>query len=68
MNSSDRGSYMIIDGPKDLFRRDEQTGHLPNRHFEIHLGELEQPFMQRYHILADIHNRYCTLPLPSYDT
>lgn len=34
-------SYMVVDRPKDLLRRYEQTRHLPYRHLEIHLRELE---------------------------
>lgn len=36
------GIYVIVDGPEDLLGRDQETRHLPRRHFEIHLGELEQ--------------------------
>ena len=34
-------SYVVVYRPEDLLGRYEQTGHLPYRHFEIHLRELE---------------------------
>jgi hypothetical protein len=33
---------MVINRLKDLFRGDQQRGHLPNGHFKVHLRELEQ--------------------------
>lgn len=33
---------MIVDGAEDLFGAEEETGHFPDGHFEIHLRELEE--------------------------
>lgn len=36
-----RQFYMVVYRPEDLLGRNEQTRHLPCRHFEIHRWELE---------------------------
>ena len=33
---------MVVDRSEYFLRRDEQAGHFPYRHFEIHLREFEQ--------------------------
>ena len=33
---------MVIYRPEHLLGRYEETGHLPDRHFEIHLGEFKE--------------------------
>ena len=35
------GAYVIVYRPEHLLGRYQETGHLPYRHFEIHLGEFE---------------------------
>ena len=33
---------MVVYGLEDFLGRNEQTGHLPDRHLKIHLGEFEK--------------------------
>ena len=48
---------MIIYGSKNLFRRKQQTRHLPNCHFKVHLGELEQPASANVSVRRTLSNR-----------
>jgi hypothetical protein len=45
-------SYVIVYRAKHLLRRYYQARHLPYRHLEIHLGELEESFEETRHVEA----------------
>lgn len=36
------GTYVIVDGSEDLLGGEEEVGHFPDGHFEVHLREFEE--------------------------
>lgn len=42
-------TLVIVHGPEHLLRREEQAGHLPHGHLEVHLGEFEESLEEPWH-------------------
>lgn len=47
---------MVVYGLEDLLRRNQQGGHFPNRHFKVHLRELEESMHRTINQLIFIPN------------
>jgi len=42
-------TYVVVDLPKHLFRREQKAHNLPHGHLKVHLRELEQPLEEAGH-------------------